>query len=97
MVQIRDTHPLSDFRARTEEHLRRLRASGEPELLTVDGEAALVIQDAGSYQKLLDAVDRAEAIAGIQRGLDSMYRNEGIPLAEAAERIRAKHGIPPDA
>lgn len=35
----------------------------------------LVVQDAASYQKLLEAKERMEAIRGIRRGLDSMKRN----------------------
>lgn len=94
MKRIHEIHPLSDFRQHTEEHLHRLRSSGEPELLTINGEAAVVVQDIVSYQKLLEAVDRAEAIVGIQRGLDSMSRNQGRPAAEAFDALRRRHDIP---
>ena len=43
---------------------------------------------------MLDAIDRAEAIAGIQKGLDSADRGEGEPVAEAFCRIAKKHNIP---
>ena len=56
---------------------------------TVNGKAELVVQDASAYQELLDLVDRAEALIGIQRGLDSMDRGEGEPLEKALARIRA--------
>jgi len=48
-------------------------------VLTVNGKAELVVQDAASYQKLLEAKDRMEAIEGIRRGLESMKRNGGKP------------------
>jgi len=43
-----------------------------------------------------EVVDRAEAIVGIKKGLDSMARGEGIPAEEAFERLRRKHNIPND-
>ena len=43
----------------------------EPIVLTVNGEA---VQGAESYQKLLEAKDRMEAIDGIKRELDSTKR-----------------------
>ena len=56
----------------------------------------------GKYQSrdevLLTAVrllrEQAEAIAGIQRGLDSMERREGIPLQEGIDQLRQKLNIP---
>jgi len=47
--------------------------------LTVNGKAELVVQDAESNQKLLEAKDRMEAIEGIKRGLESMKSNAGKP------------------
>ena len=57
-------------------------------MLTINGKAELVVQDAESYQELLDRLERAEAIAGIRRGLESMKRAEGIPLEEAEPDLR---------
>ena len=51
-------------------------------MLTVNGKAELVVQDAESYQQLLEAKDRMEAIEGIKRGLQSMKSNAGKPAAE---------------
>ena len=51
---------------------------------------------------LVDAVrllqqEREAAIAGIQRGVESMQQGEGIPLDEAFESLRKKHNLPVDA
>lgn len=48
-------------------------------ILTVNGKAELVVQEAASYHKLFEAKDRMEAIQGIRRGLESMKRNAGKP------------------
>ncbi len=56
----------------------------------------------GKYQSrdevLLTAVrllrEQAQAIAGIQRGLDSMERAGGLPLQEGIRQLRQKLDIP---
>ncbi len=90
----RDIHPLTDFKRKTAQFVRQLKRTGQPVVLTVNGKAELVVHDAASYQELLETIDRAEAIAGIRRGLDSFERGKGIPLNRVDERIRRKHGIP---
>ena len=96
MIDLKNIYSLSDFQRKTREHIRRLKRSGRPELLTVNGKAELVVQDAESYQNLLDAVERAEAIAGIRRGLDSMEKGEGKSASEVLVGIRKRHKIPPN-
>jgi hypothetical protein len=60
-------------------------------VLTVNGKAAAVVHDVAGYQKLLEALDRAEALAGIRRGLASMKRGEGRPLEQALEELGRKY------
>ena len=74
-----DTQSLSTFKRDTAKIVRQLKKTGQPMVLTVNGKAELVVQDAASYQKLLEAKDRMEAIEGIRRGLESMKRNAGKP------------------
>ena len=97
MVHLEDIHSLTDFQRNTKEHIQRLKETGRPEVLTVNGKAEIVVQDAASYQKLLELIDRAEAIEGIQKGLESMQRGEGKPAQEVFTQMRKKHNIPHDA
>ena len=60
----------------------------------MNGRAELIVQDARSYQALLELADRAEAIEGIRRGLESMARGEGRPAERVLEELRKKHKIP---
>jgi PHD/YefM family antitoxin component YafN of YafNO toxin-antitoxin module len=93
MINLKDIYSLSDFQRKTREHIRRLKRTRRPEILTVNGRAELVVQDADSYQALLDALDQAEALAGIRRGLESVARGEGRPASEALDVIRRKHKV----
>lgn len=72
----------------TKSHLRRLKRSGRPEVLTINGRAALIVQDAAACKETL------EAIRGIQRGLDGMKAGTGKPFRAALDEIRARHKIP---
>ena len=94
MIQPPEATPLSDFTRDAAAAIQRLRETGQPEVLTVDGKAAVVVQDARSYQALLDALDRAEAIEGIRRGLESVARGEDWPAEEVFAELRARYDLP---
>jgi PHD/YefM family antitoxin component YafN of YafNO toxin-antitoxin module len=87
----RDIDSLTNFKRNTPKAMEQLKASGDPLVLTINGRAELVVQDAAAYQAMLDAKDRAEAIAGIRRGLESMQRGDSIPARQAIESLRRKH------
>ena len=90
----RDIDSLSSFKRNSVKFLRQLKRTGHPVVLTRNGKAAVVVQDAAAYQRLLELAERAEAVAGIRKGLASMERGEGIPAEEAFERMRRKYKIP---
>ena len=88
MIALQDIRSLTDFQRNTKSHLRRLKSSGRPQLLTVNGRAELIVQDAAAFEDMLDA------IRGIQRGLDEMKAGKGEPARKVLDRIRAKYKIP---
>jgi prevent-host-death family protein len=94
MIQRNDMYSLAEFQANSAAHLERLARTGAPQVITVDGKPAVIIQDVAAYQKLIEELDRAEAIAGIQRGLDDMAAGGGRPLKEFFTEFAEKHGLP---
>jgi prevent-host-death family protein len=90
----RDIHSLTDFKRKTPEFLKQLRETGEPVVLTINGKAELVIQDARSYQNLRERTERLETIEAVKEGLASMKRGEGRPMDEVfdglEEELRTK-------
>ena len=88
-----DIHSLTDFKRRTGEFVEQMKQTGHPLVLTVNGKAELVVQDAESYQELLDLKDRAETIEGIRKGLESMKAGRTRPAKEALEEIWRKHDL----
>ncbi len=57
MIDLENIRSLSDFQRNAKEHLRRLKGTGKPEVLTVNGQAELVVQSAAAYQELLEQLD----------------------------------------
>jgi prevent-host-death family protein len=89
-----DIHSLTDFKRRTSEFIEQIKETGHPLVLTLNGKAELVVQDAASYQKLLAALDQAEAIEGIRKGLKSVQEGRTRPVEEVFEEIRREHEVP---
>jgi prevent-host-death family protein len=90
----RDIRSLTDFKRHTNELLEQMKATRTPVVLTVNGKAELVVQDAQSYQALLDRLEQVEAIEGIRRGLAQMERGEGRIAEEVFAEFRTRHGMP---
>lgn len=91
MIRVTDIHPLTDFLRNSKKHLQRLRKARRPELLTVNGKAAVVVQDAASYQQLMERLERVEALEGIRRGIEAMKRGEVRPLDAVLDDLKAKY------
>jgi len=94
MIHLGNIHPLTDFKRDTTAFRERLKKSGLPTVLTVDGRPELVVQDAEAYQKLLDTLERAEAFEGIRKGLESMQRGKGREASEFFSDLRKQLGLP---
>jgi hypothetical protein len=75
------------------ELVRKLQESGQPVVLTINGQIELVVQDATSYQVLLELVDRLDTIEAIREGIKEIDEGKGISLEEAMDQIRRKYGI----
>jgi prevent-host-death family protein len=89
----RDIHSLSSFKRNTPSFIEQMKQTGEPVVLTVNGKAEIVVQDAESYQKLLDALERLEAIAGIKQGLEDVEAGRTISMTEFDREMRQKYDI----
>ena len=89
----RDIQPLTYFRRQSAEVVKRLKTTRRPMVLTVNGKAELVVQDAESYQRLLDIAAQADAREGIRQGLEDVSRGRTRPSREVFDGIRAGYGI----
>ena len=89
---------LTNFKRQTSDYLERLHKTGEPLVLTVNGRAEVVVQDAAAYQKLVEAATKAQRereIAAIREGLADVAAGQVRPARgarQAREGIRRQPG-----
>jgi hypothetical protein len=93
MLDTREIHSLTDFLRNHKAHVTRLKKTRVPEVLTVNGKAEVVVQDAASYQLMLDRLHRMETLAAIQEGMASAERGELKPAAQVLAEMRARYGL----
>lgn len=89
MFQSSDIHTVTEFTRKPAEHIKRINSSKRPEILTVNGKPAVVVQDAETYEKMAQLADYAESIVNIRQALSE----KGRPLKEFISEFETKNGI----
>ena len=92
-LDLANIHSLSDFQRHAKDHIRKLKVSGKPAVLTVNGEAEVVVQSAAAYQKLLDDRELLDSIRGVSRGLEQAKPGEGRAMRAFLEALAKERGI----
>ena len=93
-IRPEDIGPLTDFIRNHRPALERLRETGRPEVLTVHGKGAVVVQDVEAYQRMLELAEQMDTIIAVREGLDSINNGEGMSLDEFKRQFRAKYPLP---
>ena len=89
----KDIQPMTTFRNHSAEIMRHLKETKRPVILTVNGKAAAVVQDAEAYQRLLDLAAEANAAEGVRQGLEDLTNGRTRPAAEVFDEFRTDYGI----
>jgi len=84
-----DIHSLTDFRTRAKEHLARIRKTGRPEILTVNGRAEAVLLPPALYDRLVELA-LAEVREKIDLGLAQADRGDLLEADAALASRRAR-------
>lgn len=80
MLNLKDEiESLSNFKRNTSDFLRQLKKSGKPVVLTINGKAELVVQDAASYQRLFEITERLDTIEALRPAIEEMKAGKGEP------------------
>ena len=90
----KDIQAMTTFRRNPGAFMRRLKETRQPLVLTVNGKAEAVLQDAEAYQRLLDIAAQADAAEGIRQGLEDVKKGRTRPAREVFDEIRHEYGIP---
>ena len=94
MKLARDIMSLSTFKRDSSKVMRQMKKTKEPVVLTVNGKAAVVVQDAESYQKLLELKERSEVVEILRQRLASRRRKKGRTAADFFNEFFAKNNSP---
>ena len=89
----RDIHSISDFKRKTPDFVKQLKKTGKPVVLTMNGRAQVVIQDAESYQNMLETLERAKTIEAIREALVDVEHGNTISLEDFDKELQSKHRI----
>jgi len=89
----KDIQSLTTFRRQSGDFMKQLKKSKRPVVLTVNGKAAAVVQDAEAYQRLLDIAASADEEEAIRQGLEDVKAGRTRPAREFFAEFEAKHDI----
>ena len=84
---------LTNFQKNAKSFASRLEESKEPLVLTVNGKAKLVVQDAEAYQAMLDELERGRFVEAVRQGLRESEQGLGRPAEEVYAEMKARYGL----
>jgi len=90
----KDIHSVTTFRRNPGQFMKQFKKNKRAVVLTVKGKAAAVVQNAESYQRLLDIAARADVHEAIRQGLDDVAHGHTRPAHEVFNEIRERQSIP---
>lgn len=107
MFRSDEIHPVTDFVRNHKRHYQHLRATGRPEMLTINGTPELVLQDVRSFEReaeeaqrireenraLRERLDELETLMALDEAYAEMERGEGRPTEEALPALRERLGM----
>jgi prevent-host-death family protein len=86
----KDIQSLSHFKRNTARVMKRMRKSGNSVVLTVNGKAEVVVQDAGAYQRLLAAAAGAEMIEFLREAKADADAGRTVPARQFLNSLGRK-------
>ena len=96
MKLARDIMSLSTFKRDSSKVMRLMKKTKEPVVLTVNGKAAVIVQDAESYQSLLEFKERAETIQVLRQRLKTRSDTKARTADEFFTEFFANNNIAED-
>ena len=94
MIDItKDIQSLTNFRRNSGDMMKQLKKTKRPIVLTVNGKAEAIVQDAAAYQRLLDIAAQGNALEGIRQGMEDAREGRVKPAKAVFEEFERRHGI----
>jgi PHD/YefM family antitoxin component YafN of YafNO toxin-antitoxin module len=90
MVRVQDIRSLTEFQRKTRETIAHLKKTGRPAVLTVNGQAEIVVQDATAYQQLLDRAEEADRMAELRQSIAEFRAGRVRHMDEVLDELEHK-------
>ncbi len=83
-----DIYPVADFNRKPSEHIKRVQESKKPELLTVNGKAAVVLVDPESYDEMAKNQDLLDTLKTLAVANDQHDNGEAQSANKVFEKLK---------
>lgn len=93
MIRATNIHSLTDFTRHAKTYIEQITKSKDPMAITVNGSAEVVVQDAESYQQMVDELEHTRFIAAMRESEAAVRAGQVEDVAQAFSRIRAEFGL----
>ena len=93
MIRATDIHSLTDFTRNAKTYIQQIRDSKSPMAITVNGDAQVVIQDAESFQHMVDELDHVRFIAAMRESEAAVRNGQVQDIDQAFSEIRGELGL----
>ena len=93
MIRATNIHSLTDFTRHAKAYIEQITTSKDPMAITVNGSAEVVVQDAASYQQMVDELEHTRFIAAMREGMADVAAGRVEDVDVAFARGRAELGL----
>ena len=90
MIASKHTQSLSEFRKKAAETIHRLNQTGEAEILTVNGEARVVLMSPAVYDEMAREAQLSRDVAMIRRSRQEFKEGKSQDVRTAFDELRAE-------
>jgi prevent-host-death family protein len=85
-----DIQSLSHFKRNTALVMKQIKGSGNPMVLTVNGRAEIVVQDASAYQRLVTLAEKAEMVEFLREAKADADAGRTVPARKFLDSLGKK-------
>ncbi len=89
----KDIQSLSNFKRDTATIMKRMRTSGNPVVLTINGKAEIIVQDAQAYQRVMALAERAKMLEFLRAAQADADAGRTVPARKFLQSLRRRKKV----
>ena len=90
---LQDIKPLSIFKQKTAQIIAHIKATKRPTVITINGNAEVVVIDAETYQTMMNMLEYYANVKKIGKALEEVENGKAIAAEKAFAAFYKKHKI----